>query len=169
LQDGTFTGLDIGLTGDKSIIDGETTLPANYAQTHRNIEKAIRITRFGTASDVNVVQMDVSANAKVSLLSGAAATAERTLAPLLEDTNGATYQPVGYIYTDETKIVIRYRPGSPITALSQTPALSKSRPAQKLTLIYRVSLGAKVKQFSLGKTVIAEYDPPFVCDVQQTK
>ena len=168
MQDGTFTGLDIGLTGDKSIIDGETTLPANYAQTHRNIEKAIRITRFGTASDVNVVQMDVSANAKVSLLSGAAATAERTLAPLLEDTNGATYQPVGYIYTDETKIVIRYRPGSPIGA-EPNPGAQQEPPRPEAHPHLPGQSGCEGQAVSLGKTVIAEYDPPFVCDVQQTK
>jgi len=169
LQDGTFSGLEVSTEGTKYIIEGETSVGADYPDKTRGVEKTLRIDAFATNEDTNIVQIDVGANSKTSLLGQAAATAERTLPPLLWDTNGIQYQPVGFIYYDETKITIRFKPGEPITSLSQTPSMSKSRPKQKLTLIFRVSMGAKVDKFTVGKKVVAEYDPPFPCNIKQTR
>ena len=64
-------------------------------------------------------------------------------------------------------ITISFKPGEPIRKMSDLPTLSKSRPAQKLKLLYRVSFGAKVKAFAVGGKAISQFNPPILCDVNQ--
>jgi hypothetical protein len=141
------------------IIDGQTTLEPGMAK-RQGIERPIRIEYFSTTPDTNIVQLEVSGRRASSLLGQSARAAELVVPPLLRDTNGQTYEPIGYVYEDSTKVEVRYTPGSPIRALSQLPSLSSSRPDQNLILIFRVSKGVSVRQFVLGNKVITEYDPP---------
>jgi len=113
------------------------------------------------------VQVDVSANTRTSLLGRSVATAEQVLPPVLVDTNGDRYQPVGYYYQDESKVEVSFEPGQPIQALSQLPSLSRSRPAQRLTLIFRVSFGRSIQYFALGNKVVVRFDPPMLLNQAQ--
>lgn len=157
LQKSTTGSLEID---DKNfIIDGQTTLEPSMAK-RQGIERPIRIESFATTPDTNIVQLEVSGRRASSLLGQSARAAELVVPPLLRDTNGQTYEPIGYVYEDSTKVEIRYTPGSPIRSLSQLPSLSTSRPDQNLILIFRVSKGVSIRQFVLGNKVITEYDPP---------
>lgn len=141
------------------IIDGKTTLVPTMAK-RQGIERPIRIEYFATTPDTNIVQLEVSGRRASSLLGQSARAAELVVPPLLRDTNGQTYEPIGYVYEDSTKVELRFTPGSPIRSLSQLPSLSSSRPDQNLILLFRVSKGVSIRQFVLGNKVITEYEPP---------
>lgn len=125
------------------------------------LDKALKIQKLSTTSDANIVWVDVSASSRTSLLGRSLDTAEQVLPPLLVDTLGTQYQPVGYIYQDESIFELFYDPGQPIQGMSQLPSLSRSRPKQTMTLIFRVSTGRQVKFFQKGSKVINEFEPPF--------
>jgi hypothetical protein len=167
LQDGTLHNLEITSEGTKEVIGGEEKFDLNYSNNTRSLEKALRIERFAVTPDTVMVQVDVGANSKSSLLSEVAKSADASAVPRLWDANNQSYEPIGYIYYDETTVTISFKPGEPVRSGAQLPTLSKSRPAQKLTLLYRVSLGAKIKGFAVGKKGIAEYDPMVPCDTPQ--
>lgn len=169
IQKGTHDPLVIDEENNRNLlVEGEKVFEPDYAQKTVGMERSLRIERFAVTDDTVIVKIDVSLPSRTSLLGQAAASVDRILPPLLTDTNGQSYQPVGFIYKDSTKVQIRYTPGQPIRALTETPSLSRSRPDQQLTLIYRVSLGVSVNKFVLGSKVIAEYDPPFPLTTRQT-
>jgi len=141
------------------IIDGETEIQPSMAK-RQGIERPIRIEYFSTTPDTAIVQLEVSGRRASSLLGQSARAAELVVPPLLRDTNGQIYEPIGFVYEDTTKVQIRYTPGSPIRALSELPSLTTSRSDQNLILIFRVSKGVNVRHFTLGNKVITEYDPP---------
>jgi len=170
LQDGTLRELEVSTEGEKVIINGTEKFELNYPTTRSvGLEKSLRIENFQSSTDTNIVQIDVDADSKSSLLGLAAATATGAMPPLLVDTNGQNYEPIGYVYYDEQYITIRFTPGEPIRSLKEIPTLSKSRPKQKLALIFRVSFGAKIDRFSLGPKALAIYDPPFLADQTQKR
>ena len=87
--------------------------------------------------------------------------AEAVVPPVLVDSNGQQYEPVGYIYEDNQIIKIRFTPQQPLRALSEMPAaLSKSRPDQHVKLIFMVSLGVTIEKFQLGSTVVTDWTRP---------
>lgn len=153
------TGGTLEIDDKNFIIDGETSIEPGMAK-RQGIERPIRIEYFATTPDTAIVQLEVSGRRASSLLGQAARNAELVVPPLLRDTNGQIYEPIGYVYEDTTKVQIRFTPGTPIRARSELPSLTTSRSDQTLILIFRVSKGVNVRHFTLGNKVIAEYDPP---------
>lgn len=150
---------DLEIDDKNFIIDGKCILEPSMAK-RQGIERSIRIEQFSTTPDTSIVQLDVAGRRASSLLGQSARAAELVVPPMLRDTNGQIYEPIGYVYEDSTKVEIRYTPGAPIRALSELPSLSTSRPDQQLILIFRVSKGVSVRHFTLGNKVITEYNPP---------
>ncbi|MEI7658642.1 MAG: hypothetical protein WCK33_11315 [Phycisphaerae bacterium] len=167
LQDGTLQSLEISSEGTKEVVGGEETLELGYETKTRGLEKSLRIERFATTADTVLVQLDVGLNSRHSLLGPVGQAASGSDIPVLWDEDNQTYEPIGFVYYDETKIQISFKPGEPVRSMSQLPTLSKSRPAQKLTLLYRVSLGKKIKAFAMGSTAISIFDPVVPCDTPQ--
>lgn len=130
----------------------------------RGLERALQIKQLATTSDANIVWLDVSASSRTSLLGKSFDAAEAVLPPLLVDSLGTSYQPVGYIYYDESSFQFSFDPGQPIQGMSQLPTLSRSRPSQQMALIFRVSAGRDIKYFKKGSVVISEFEPPFHID-----
>jgi hypothetical protein len=100
-------------------------------------------------------------NATWGFLSDAAAPADRSKPPQLVDTNGVTYQAVGYGYRLAGETWIYYDPSAPLQSMNdqEMPTLSRSQPDQELVLIFRVSRGVKVQAFAIGDRVIADFTP----------
>lgn len=151
-----------------TVIDGEQEFAAAEL-SNPPIEQTLQVRRLRITSDVVVVQVDVSLNSKHSWLGGAAAMVENVLPPVLVDTNGTRYQPVGYIFKNSTSnsTRIRYTPTRVVQALAEIPTLSRSRPDDKLTLIFQVSLGASVQAFGVGEKMIVQYPKPIKLDTPQ--
>jgi hypothetical protein len=163
IQKGQHGNLELDEENNKNIIKtGDATVGLEVLQ-NRGLEKPIQIQRLLTTPDTIIVQVDVSQSSKMSIL-GKSANSDENPPPALFDTNGTKYEPVGYIYQDETKIVVSFKPGEPVTSMSQLPTLSRSRPAQKLTLIFRCSRNVNLKYFGLGNKAMATFDPPILLD-----
>lgn len=166
LQRGAVTQgqLELDAENQNAILRGESVFDKAELKDTQGLEKSLKINKLSTTSDANIVWLNVSASSRTSLLGKSLDVAEQVLPPLLVDTLGTQYQPVGYMYQDETTFKLVYDPGQPIQAMSQLPSLSRSRPAQTLWLIFRVSSGRDVKTFNRGSKVVNEFDPPFRVD-----
>lgn len=162
LQDGT---LQASMTVEVPyLVNGETKMDVSVIRTNQIVDKSLRIEKFKVGSDVAMVQLDVSLESAQSLL-GRAAQAAEMIAPMhLVTTDGQRFEAVGYWYEDDAKAVIRYVPGEPIRAMSQLQEqgvmVSRTKPGQKLYLLFTAGLGTKIARFEIGNKVIREFDPP---------
>jgi hypothetical protein len=170
IQLGLHSPLEVD-EGDESkyrnmVKGGEVTWNRQDVQKMRTggMEKPLRVERFVVEPDVALVHVTVSGvdfkASPASLLGPVASQQDRTLAPLLVDGNGQAYPAIGYQYEDEIKVVLRYTPDKTINSLEELPSLTRSRPDQQMTLIFRVSKSAAVKYFTVGNTATVEYVPP---------
>jgi hypothetical protein len=166
LQKGQEGGLEID---DKNVVvGGEMRTSKEFvAAGTAGLEKNLIIDQLQTSSDTVLVWVEMPASGRRSILGKALSAAEQLLPPTLVDTQGERYQPVGYMYKDESEYRLRFTPGDPITAMAQIPALSRSRPTQRLELLFRVSFGREIRYLSLGNKVIIEYNPPWPANVRQ--
>lgn len=163
IQLGENGGLEVNEDQNNLITYGAATF--SDEQTKRIItERKLRVNQLATTPDTVTVQVEVTLGQKFSLLGKAAATVDQVLPPVLRDDGGQMYQPIGYVYKDAQKAVVRFKPGEPITGLAQLQQegvmISRSRSDQKLWLIFRVNKGVSIRNFSLGSKVIVDLNPP---------
>jgi len=166
IQLGTQGGLEVDTDNGNLIVYGEHTFDPEQIKNTRGIDRKLQVQKLITTPDTTTVLVDVSLGQRMSLLGQAAAAAEQVVPPLLRDANGQIYEPIGYIYEDATKIVVRFKPGEPIRSLSQLAqagaGITRSRSDQKLKLIFRVNKGVPLASFGLGTKIIAEFNPPYL-------
>lgn len=156
LQKGNERGLQINEAN--SIIDGEAAFAREDIKQSSIVDKALRIDRFTTREDTVVVKVDVTGGQRTSLLGKSFDTALMVVPPVLVDSNGQQYEPVGYVYEDNQMVKVRFTPQQPIRGLTELPAaLSKSRPDQKVKLVFMVSFGVTIERFQIGPDVIADW------------
>lgn len=168
IQKGQHGGLELDETSNRNLIMGGEARLLLRELPKALTERSLKVENFPADSTTVLVQVEVSPSSRTSLLGGALTAAENVLPPLLIDTNNERYQPIGYVYQDETELRVRFTPGDPIRSMSQLPSLSRSRPSQKLILLFRVSLGREVRFFARGNKVVYEYNPPFKLNQPQT-
>lgn len=166
IQKGQEGGVEID---DKNVVIGGEMRTTNVIMLSgtAGLEKTLIIDQLQTSSDTVLVWVEMPASGRRSILGKALSAAEQLLPPTLVDTQGERYQPVGFMYKDETEYRLRFSPGDPITAMAQIPALSRSRPSQRLDLIFRVSFGREIRYLSLGNKVVVEYNPAWPANVRQ--
>jgi hypothetical protein len=173
LQEGQHQNVEIRKNSQWYVVRGTLEATLEEARRWPNVtERNLRITDFMAVEDRVMVQVEVTTlpggvPSRMSWLGKSLDAAEALLPPLLIDTNGEQYQPVGYVYTDETSYKMSFDPSRPIRSMSEMPALSKSRPAQRMILLFQVSYGRSIKSFNKGQKIIAQFDPPIVCDQRQ--
>lgn len=173
IQKGTEAGLDIvEETKYNAVTDGEAKFNnSQIVQRSGTIDAKLRIDRFAVTDDTVMVKVDASIRSPNSLLSQNAALAEQESSFVLIDVAGTRYEAVGFIYQDEEKTHIRYTVGKPLKGLAELTqqgiTLSRSRPEQKLELLFRVSRGVQLDTFAIGNKPITEYSPPIKTDVKQ--
>ncbi|MEO0482051.1 MAG: CvpA family protein [Planctomycetota bacterium] len=159
LQKGTFSGLTLG--SENVIESGEARIRIEVVGKG-GVDRALQVRELATTNDTAIVQLDVGPDSRTSLLGRAVATAERLGAPALIDTNGQRYDALGFIYEDQELYHIRFTPGAPLRALSETPTLSRTRSDQKMQFIFRPSYGVQIASFVIGSRVVTEFDPPIL-------
>lgn len=157
IQRGEERGLT--LNENNSIVDGEAAFePERLKRNNAAIDRALRVDRFTTREDTVVLKVDIVAGRRTSILGRSFDTALNVVPPVLVDSNGQQYEPVGYLYEDNQMIKIRFTPQQPMRGLSELPApLSKSRPDQKVKLIFMVSQGVTIERFQIGPEVIMDW------------
>ncbi|MDX2147238.1 MAG: CvpA family protein [Planctomycetota bacterium] len=164
---GTHDPLDID--DENKIVNGikkfDTT---QLRESGSKADRALRIERFAGTEDTLLVQLNVSSDQEVSLLSRwVQAQDPRTAPPRLVDSAGTSYEAIGYIYEARDITTVRFTPGQPLQGLAEMEALSLSRSDQKLRLIFRVSLNAEIQYFAVGNKAIVEYNPTLPANVPQ--
>lgn len=148
--------------GDGNLITGGEQAFSGDDKKNYPTDKDLRINGFASTSDTVIVQVDVSMGKKASWLGNAAAAAEDLLPPVLTDAAGTQYQPIGYIHDDGASgnTTVRFTPGQPVRALKEIPTLSRSKPNDKVILVFRVSAGVKLQSFGVGRKAILVWNPP---------
>ncbi|MDX9911024.1 MAG: CvpA family protein [Phycisphaerales bacterium] len=163
LQRGTEQGLR-AREKEPTIYDGEAKLAAALLQRRGGLEKTLVINKFEVTPDTVIVQLELSLDAAYGPMLEAS---DKQQPPRLVDTNGTTYDAVGFIYFDDSLGHVRYTPGRPLTGLIEAPSLSRSKTNQSLILVFRVSLGVSVQSFAIGSQEIIRFETPIACTQSQ--
>lgn len=175
IQRGSQGSLEIEREGRGSVIvDGEQTFSLRQLrESSQGLDPSLIIDRFLVTTDTVMVKVDVSINQKPSLLSAVADRASPDAPLVVEDTNGQQYEAVGYVYADSEKVKIRYTVGKPIRGLAELTRaqvmVSKSRPEQRLELLFRPTFGVKIRAFKIGNETVAELEPPLELAFRQQR
>ena len=139
-----------------NIVDGTAQFTIEQLNI-RGVDRKLQVDSFATTPDTGIIRVELARGEKQSLLGRSVETAESILQPLLADAQGNLYEPIGYIYSDGRVVDIRFKPGEPLRALSQIPALSTAKQNQSLYLIYRPTKGVRITRFLLGSKEIANF------------
>lgn len=145
---------------NNKITEGEQKLNAEELKMQSS-ERNLRVDGFASSPDTVNVQVDVSLNSAACWLNHPKAALEDSKPPVLVDSNGTRYNPIGYIYDDKGSglMTIRFTPGAPINALRLLPTVSRSKPQDTLKLVYRISKGVKLQYFGVGDHAVIEVKP----------
>ncbi len=162
IQKGTHDQLEIDESQKNLIINGEVTMTLDAINNTRGIERALQINTLQSAADQTIIHINAAAGSQFSVLTPQFVNQDGNKPPTIYDANNLPYEPVGYMYRDETKFTLRFTPGRPISSMDELPKMSQSRPAQQLTLIYRLSKGVGIKYYGVGPKIVLEFEPPFI-------
>lgn len=170
LQDGTL-GSGMTVTNGR-ITTGKTLLTPKDIQ-NRGVDQNLRVDRFAPPDQVSLLIIDVGFDRGEAGLTGAAAREAMNdssvpATPFVIDSNGIRYDAVGYTYQDPQKVEIRYIIGEPIqTVEKDLPSVSRSRPDQKLRLVFAPSSGTEIVGWGVGNKLVARFAPPVKMDRPQ--
>lgn len=124
------------------------------------IDRNLQVRSFAASDDTRIVQVAVDgSNTQFGLLSDPASAADRSQAPMLIDSNGTTYTPVGYVFRNNEETHIYFSPQAPVASVNDLPTISRSRPDAELVLVYRITVGATITQFTIGNKAVATFVP----------
>jgi hypothetical protein len=152
-----------GLSADdtRSLVDGEGKFSRERLSQVRNSDPALQVRKLAVPDDQVVVQVTVDArNDEWGFLAPVASAIDMDKGPRLVDENGISYSPYGYIYETATEVWVSLTPQAPITKVNQMPILTRSKPDQKLVLLFRVGRDQKLKYFAVGDQALLDMDPP---------
>ncbi|MEM9373468.1 MAG: CvpA family protein [Planctomycetota bacterium] len=145
------------------VLSGEAKfLPEERAG--RGTSRELRVDRFAVGRGQVLVQIDVSLDQPITFLGEAARSAPTDEPIVLIDSRGGEYEAIGYTYVDRTLIDIRYTPGSTLSGIADTPAISSARDDQKLTILIIVTEGVRIEQLAVGDMVLATFSPPMTAE-----
>lgn len=148
----------LSVSDDNKIFDGEQRFnKSDYSEL--GLQQNLRVSEFQRTNDTRIVQVNVSQRTKLSLLGRAFQKAESVVPPVLVDSLGRQYQPIGFVFENGNDVTIRFTPGDPLRGLSQIPSLSSSRDDQRLVLLFRVNSNSELKSFAIGNRVVADFNP----------
>lgn len=132
---------------------------------NRGIERDLRVDRFLTTSETAMVQIDVSKDSPLSMLSNAAS--EGTGAPVLVASNGQRFTCIGWVYKDASLADIRHTPSSPVDNKDSIPSITMSRSDQQIRLLFSVTVGAEITQYAIGDKVVGTFPKPMKVEAQR--
>jgi hypothetical protein len=123
----------------------------------------LQVRKLAVTDDTQIVQVIVDArNKQFGFLSDVAAGYDREGQPVIVDTNGQQYTPLGYVYRGSGQTWIYFNPQAPLKSTTdrEMPVLTRSQPDQELVLIFRVSKGVKIRGFAVGAQGLVEFTKP---------
>ena len=115
--------------------------------------RKLRVDSMNEPEGMRVVQVNVSLDGPLPLNEYRSQDKDQFIpGPVLTDTIGQRYYPIGYIIRDQdgaSRIEVVIDPSKQIRDLKELPRLSRARP-QELRLIFRVSKGVTLDSYSYG-------------------
>ena len=114
--------------------------------------RSLRIQGIDQPADTCVLQLDVS-RGTVCDVEAARTRSGETATPLLVDSNGQTFKPIGYILDRGDEVEIFLNPSVPINALNELPSLPTAG-THTMKLIFRVTKGATIAGFKVGDSTV---------------
>lgn len=125
----------------------------------------LRVDEFAKLDGAAIVKVDVSFTSRVTIAGQALDQAARFNVPILRDTNGQVYAPIGFYTEDGDRMELRFDPGSQLQ-LGELPTVSRSAPQVKVVLIYAVTEGVRLSEFAFGSAQVAVFDPPALVETR---
>lgn len=174
VQKGTEGG-DLTITNEDgkgwAIQDGYTKIPAGRVNNGGGLEKALRIDRFVVSADTALVKIVITPSERPDDFVKLLDSVDSSAVPLVEDTNGTTYPPIGYIFRDTTKVEIRYTQATPLKSFGEAPRVTRNTPDKKLVLLFIVNNGVDLREFRIGDVVLDRWptNRPFRVDMPQRR
>lgn len=148
------------LNEEGQLVDGEHQF-AKTQMNERGLDRNLRLDSFASTKDTTVVQVTLSEEGTRTAFGRAVEALESDQAPMLIDSNGARYEPIGYYYSEGEIVRIRFTPGKPIRSLSEAPTLSRTKRDQTLIFIYRPTKGVKITSFASGQKELISFGSGF--------
>lgn len=139
-----------------AVQDGKTTIATAQANK-AGLEKPLRIDHFALNADTALIKVVVSPTARPDDFNKKYEAIDPSALPVLVDTNGTTYQAVGYIYKDSTKFELQFQQSNPLKNIGEAPRVTRNTPDKQLTLIFVVNNGIDLKEFRIGDTVLDDW------------
>lgn len=151
---GLTTNDDAEITGGEGSFDRERL-------SSRGIQSNLRVESFASTRDTGIVMVKLADDGNFAPAGEAAIRVGRNRKPLLVDTDGRSYECVGYIFTDGPTAWFRFTPDRRLQTLAELPSgLSLSKRDQSCWLVFRPSKGAKIIEFRYNnETVLRATDP----------
>lgn len=147
-----------------TIQNGECTIATNRMNT-AGLDKNLRIDRFALNGDTAMVKVIVTPTQRPDDFNKKYESIDPGAQPLLVDTNGTTYQAVGWTFEDSVKYDLRFTQDKPLKNIGEAPRVTRNTPDKKLVLLFVVNNGIDLKEFKIGDTVLDSWDPkPFHVD-----
>ncbi|MBL4697709.1 MAG: CvpA family protein [Phycisphaerales bacterium] len=150
------------IDSDNKIVDGERVfdLKTEVGRDNTGYGKKLRVSKYSVSSGQKMVRVNVSAGSTIGFFSEAARDAPFDQPMLLIDEKGNEYEAIGFEYTDSKLFHVRYTRGSTLGGIEDVPTLSRSRDDQKLMILFIITNGVKITDYSIGDVGIAHFDPP---------
>jgi hypothetical protein len=146
------TGLSAVDVDDKKLLDsGKGFIPKN--DQGGIISRALRIEKIYAPKGTRIVQVDVSRTSPADLFSRVRDRARDDDELSLVDSRGATYRPIGYIYTkvDGTEISIDRSGG--VSRISDLPSIPTSGD-NRMFLLFTITEGVTIDGFQAGEITV---------------
>jgi hypothetical protein len=159
-------GLEVDEKDGNAIVNGEGKFRESELP-QRGTSRGLIVDAFSPGDGTSIVQIDVTQGSEFSFSEGESADA--TGAPRLVDTQGQTYQAIGFVYKDQGLIHVRFTPGTPLTDKSDAPSMSRSRTDQKMFIVFRVSANVQLSKYVIGSKVIKQFEPPVKIEGSQRR
>jgi uncharacterized membrane protein required for colicin V production len=144
------------------LMEGEAAFVPERLRENRYLPRELQVNRFLTPEDTMIVTMPVGVdNVSFGFASDAFASVEdRSQPPVLIDSSGQRYPALGYVYKTAQQFKVRYFPGDPISTVDQIPSVSRSKPDERVFLVFQVSQGVDITGFAIGNKLVATFKPP---------
>lgn len=160
LQKDNLNGLEADEAG--KITGGEAKFESKDLE-NRGIDRALQVRGFLEGEDTALMFVDMDErNTQFGLMTNEVqAVEDKAQPPVFVDENGQVYSPIGYFFEGSNQVWIKFTPQTPVRSIQDDPMvrISRSTPGNKLTLIYRISKGVRLKQFAIGEKVVATFKP----------
>jgi hypothetical protein len=148
----SFNANDDGLTRANLVVNKQDVSSTGGPQN-------LRVDQFATIEGAAIVKVDISFRSPLTIAGRAVDQAMRFSVPILRDTAGEVYTPIGYYTEDGDRLELKFDPSQQLQ-MAELPTISRSAQQVQVVLIYAVTDGRSLREFAFGNETIATFSPP---------